>query len=145
MVRVKPGLAFSLACDLGFAVGLVTHRVPRIGDLIWLARKIFDTEPDPTMLDPIMVDDIEQWRWPVFFPTASALHRKIIFPMGIVEIPPRPRPFPLMRGGSKKMGWREVRYDADNVEHVFGVATDPTLPLYSAVNDTLLKEMLVSG
>lgn len=64
MVKIAPGFAFSLASDLGFAVCLVTHQVPRYGDLIWVTDPMFDDEPDVQA-----VEGIERWRWPVFFPT----------------------------------------------------------------------------
>lgn len=129
-----------LVCDLGFAIGLVTHQIPRIGDLVWVAEPVFDDEPDVSA-----VEGIGQWRWPVFFPVGAALRRKIITPIGVIEIPSMLRDFPRMRGGNRQMGWREVRCDANGTEQVLGVATDPKLPVYRVVNDTRLKEMLVSG
>lgn len=57
MARIAPGLAFSVTCDLGYAVGLVTHQVRRVGDLIWVAEPIFDTEPDVDA-----VAEIKRWR-----------------------------------------------------------------------------------
>ena len=44
MPQVRPGLAFSLVSDLGFVVGLMTHHVERIGDLIWMAEPVFTEE-----------------------------------------------------------------------------------------------------
>lgn len=140
VARVVPGLAFSLVCDLGFAVGLVTHQVPRIGDLTWLAEPVFDDEPDAKA-----VEAIEKWRWPVFFPAGAALRRKIISPIGVVETPAKLRAFPRMRGGNRQMGWREVRYNTNGAEQVLGVVNDPAMPICEVVNDTRLKEMLVSG
>ncbi len=43
--KLKPGVAFWITCDRGFAVGLMTHHVDRIGHLIWLAEPFFDEVP----------------------------------------------------------------------------------------------------
>lgn len=138
MARVIPGLAFSLVCDLGFAVCLVTHQVPRFGDLIWVAEPMFDDEPDVKT-----VEGIDRWRWPVFFPTGSAVRRKLVNPIGVIAIPTELKSFPRMRGGNRQMGWREVEY-IDGVERVLGITRDALLPISQVVNDTRLKEMLVS-
>jgi hypothetical protein len=140
MARVEPGLAFSLICDLGFAVGLVTHQIPRIGDLVWVAEPIFDEEPD---LDVVL--GITDWRWPILFPAGAALRRKIIAPIGIADIPPKLKSIPLMRSGSKKLGWREARVFEDGSSKPLGPTTDPSLPIFRIVNDTRLREMLVAG
>jgi hypothetical protein len=137
--KIVPGMAFSLVSDLGFAVGLVTHQLHSLGDLVWLAVPIFDEEPDVET-----VEGIKSWRWPVFFPTGAAVRRKIVSPIGVIEIPAQLRPFPTMRSGSRRMGWREVRY-VDGKESVRGVASDASLPISQIVNDTILKEWLVSG
>jgi hypothetical protein len=139
VARVTPGLAFSLVCDLGFAVGLVTHQVPNLGDLAWFAEQVLDDEPDLKTAGAL-----DKWRWPVFFPTGAAVRRKLVTPIGVIEIPPELRPIPRMRGGNRKMGWREVKF-VDGVQQVVGVTTDRSLPILQSVNDTALKEMLVSG
>ena len=139
MARAQPGLAFSLVCDLGFAVGLMTHRVERIGDLVWMAEPVFDEEP--TVAE---VEKIEDWRWPVHFPLGAALRRKIVSPIGIVAIPDQLKAYPVMRGGDKKLGWMAFTRE-DGVERLLGPAKDPSLPISQTVNDTALKEMLVSG
>jgi hypothetical protein len=138
VARVRPGLAFSLVCDLGFAVGLVTHQVPSLGDLVWLAEPTFEDEPDVEVAEAI-----RQWRWPVFFPTGAAVRRGLVTPVGVVEIPQELRSIPRMRGGNRRMGWREVRF-VDGSEQVVGMTSDPSLPISQVVNDTRLKEMLVS-
>jgi hypothetical protein len=139
VTRVAPGLAFSIVCDLGFALGLVTLQIPRFGDLVWLAEPVFDEEPDLTT-----VEGVDRWRWPVFFPTGPALRRQLVIPVGVVDVPVELRAVPRMRGGNRQMGWREVRF-VDGVEQVVGVATDRSLPVVQIVNDTALKEMLVAG
>lgn len=126
-------------CDLGFAVGLKTHRVERVGDLVWMAEATFEEEP--RLAD---VELIDRWRWPVFFPLGAAIRRKIVTPLGIISIPPALRPFPIMRSGNKKMGWVTFT-EAEGVRQRLGPATDPSVPIYKVVNDTRLKEMLVSG
>lgn len=137
--RPKPGLAFSLVSDLGFAVGLVTHDGPRIGSLVWIAAPTFEEEPTVEV-----VQAIERWRWCVFFPLGAALHRKIVTPIGVVTIPRALEPFPLMRGGNKKRGWRMVQFVGSSTKPL-GAATDPAAPIYQLVKDTRLKEMIVSG
>ena len=41
--RPRPGFAWYIVCDLGFAVGLVTHYLPKFGHLVWMAEPVFDT------------------------------------------------------------------------------------------------------
>ena len=78
--RLTPGLAFWIICDRGFAVGLMTHHVKRIGHLIWLAEPFFDEVP--TVQD---LEEIDGWRWPILFPLGAALHRKIATRIGQVD------------------------------------------------------------
>lgn len=137
-MRVTPGLTFSLVCDLGFAVGLVTHQVPRFGDLVWMADPIFDEAPDIEV-----ARRIERWRWPVFFPTGAALRRRVVEPVGVVQVPHQLQAFPRLRGGNRDMGWRETEF-IDGTWRTFGVARDSSIPISQAVNDTALKEYLVS-
>jgi hypothetical protein len=139
MARLQPGFAFSLVCDLGFAVGLMTHHVDRIGDLVWMAGPVFEEEP--TIED---VEKIEDWRWPIFFPLGAAVRRRIVTSIGVVTVPAELRAFPVMRSGDKKLGWVAFTRE-DRAERLLGPATDPALPIYEVVNDTRLKEMLVSG
>lgn len=141
MTKVVPGFAFSLACDLGFAVGLVTHQVPGIGDLVWLAEPTFDEEPDAKAVQGIVA-----WRWPVLIPVGPMVRRRLVTPIGAVAIPGRLQELPLMRSGNRKMGWREVRVATDgSSSQPSRATTDATLPIYRVVNDTRLKEMLVSA
>lgn len=139
MARPKPGLAFSLVCDLGFAVGLVTHDLPKIGSLVWIAKPTFDEQPTQEQ-----VRDINQWRWPVLFPLAAAIRRNLVTPLGSIEVPPDKKAFPTMRSGNKKMGWIAFT-QVGGIRKRLGAATDPSLPIYQVVNDTALKEMIVSG
>ncbi len=145
--RPQPGQAFWIVCDLGFAVGLMTHYVPRVrGELIWIAEPTFDEEP--TVED---VERIDRWRWPVFFPLSVALHRKLVTRIGMVPIPRQLQPFPLLRNGDKKHGWRLVRLvqDANGSLAIsgrgLGQCKDPSVPIDGIVNDTRLKERIVSG
>ncbi len=138
-MALKPGLAFSLACDPGFAVGLMTHYLERIGHLVWMAEPIFEEEP--TVADVMRIHD---WRWPIFFPLDAAVRRKIVIPIGVVPIPDALRPFPVMRSGSKRMGWMAFT-ETDGVRQRLGRTNDPRLPIFSVVNDTWLKEKVVAG
>jgi len=132
-------LSFSIVCDLGFAVGLMTHDVTRIGSLIWIAEPVFD-EP-PTVRD---VEEIKRWRWPVFFPLSAAIRRKIVTPIGTVRVPADLHEFPLLRSRNGHGGWVLVKF-VDGTSRPAGPATDPGIPRYSVVNDTRSKEMIVSG
>lgn len=137
--RPKPGLVFSIVCDLGFAVGLVTYDLPKIGSLVWIAEPTFDDEP--TLED---VQRIGRWRWPVFFPVAAAIRRKIVTPIGMIPLPRALEQFPILRSGNRSMGWMAFT-ESDGVRQRLGPAKDPSIPIYRVVNDTALKEMIVTG
>ena len=137
--RPQPGFAFSIVCDLGFAVGVMTHDVPKVGSLVWIAEPTFDEEPTIEQ-----VRHIDSWRWPVLFPLPAALRRGIVVPVGLIPLPPGLEQFPVLRSGNKSMGWIAFT-EADGVRRRLGPATDPSLPIYKVVNDTRLKEMIVSG
>jgi hypothetical protein len=126
-------------CDLGFAVGLMTHDVPRIGSLVWIAAPTFDEEPS---LEQVL--QLSRWRWPVLFPLTAAIRRKAVTPIGIVAVPRALQPFPTMRSGNKAMGWMAFT-EISGIRQRLGPAKDPSLPIYKVVNDTRLKEMIVSG
>jgi hypothetical protein len=138
--RLKPGFSFWIVCDRGYAVGLMTHHVNRLGHLIWMAEPFFDEAP--TIED---VEAICQWRWPVFFPLGTAMHRKLATKIGQVEIPPALQAMPRFRSSNGRGGWNEVvQEDQQLKSRVVGATTDKSLPIYSVVNDTRLKEMLVT-
>jgi hypothetical protein len=139
MSRPKPGLVFSLVCDVGFAIGMVTHDVPRVGSLVWMAQPTFDEEPTVER-----IGQIDRWRWPVFFPLAAAIRRNIVTPIGVVSVPPDLQKVPVIRSRDGRDGWTLVRF-VNGSSQPCGVATDPAVPRYRVVNDTTLKEMLVSG
>jgi len=138
--RSKPGLAFAVVSDVGFVVGLVTHQVPKRGDLIWLSEATFDEFPTVSE-----VEGISDWRWPVFFPMGSALHRKEVDPIGIIEIPEDMRAMPAMRSQDPLSGgWvRATFQDGDWVPE--GPTDDRSLPVYGIINTLGLKERLVSN
>lgn len=140
--RLLPGLAFSLPTDAGFAVGLATHDIPRLGTLSWIAAPTFDEEPDIAA-----VEHIQDWRWPVFFPLNAALRRKIVTKIGHVEIPAALAQLPQMRSGSRAAGWRMIEFpDPTSLgTRPTGDATHPSVPIYQVVNDTRLREMIVSA
>jgi hypothetical protein len=135
---LKPGLAFWLVCDSGFAVALMTHHVERVGHLVWMAEPTFDDEPTLEQ-----VQSIRRWRWPIFFPLGAAIRRRIVTPIGVIPIPPDLVEFPVLRGGIGGK-WRTLTY-IDGKEKLLGWAKDPTIPISQVVNDTALKEMLISG
>ncbi len=139
MAALKPGLAFSVSCGLGFAVGLMTHHVERIGHLVWIAVPVFGEEP--TVED---VTAISQWRWPVFFPLGAAIRRKIVTPIGVIPVPPALVAFPTLRGGNKQMGWMAFT-EIDGVRRLLGLAHDSSIPISKVVNDVSLKQKIVSG
>jgi hypothetical protein len=139
IVKVQPGLAFSLIFDLGFAVGLMTHKSQQMGDLVWLAVPVFDEEPTAEQ-----VRSIEEWRWPIFFPLSAAVRQKVVTPIAVVPIPSALRDFPVMRSGANQLGWRTFT-EIDGKRRDLGVAKDSSLPPGLLVNDTALKEMLVTG
>jgi hypothetical protein len=142
MTRVEPGYAFALVTDIGFAVGLTTHVLPRHGTLVWFAERVFDAEP--TMAE---VRALEQWRWPVFFAVEAAVRRRLVQPVGIVVIPSPLRRLPRFRGGARGMGWVSVKYDKEGRSRRPAIrrAPKPTDPISQAVNVTALKEMIITG
>lgn len=119
----------------------MTHDVPRMGSLIWISEATFDEQP--TIED---AQGITNWRWPVFFPLSVAIHRKIVTPLGLAQIPAELKPFPLLRSGNKKIGWQLVELPNGSLpSRSLGPTKDPSIPIYRVVNDTRLKEMIVSG
>jgi len=131
--------AVYINCDLGFVVGLVTHRIERLGSLVWWSERVFDSEPD--LNDAIAVD---KWRWAVWFPVGSAVRRKILTSIGNMPVPEGLRDIPTMRSNLGANGWVAVEF-VDGTSRTLGHTTDKSLPPYMIVNDTRLKEMLVSG
>lgn len=137
--RVQPGYAFSLVCDLGFAVGLTTHVTKRMGSFVWIASPVYDEEP--TLDD---VGSISAWRWPVFLPLGSMARRKLVTPIGLVLIPPDLVSYPIMRGGLGH-DWKRIAVNEDGTSTILPGTPDPSLPIHHLVNDARLKEMIVSG
>lgn len=90
------------------------------------------------------VEKVQRWRWPVFFPLSTALRRKIVSPIGVVPVPPALDRFPVLRSRDGRGGWALVKF-VDGASQPCGPATDPALPIYRVVNDTRLREMIVSG
>ena len=128
-----------MVSDAGFVIGLVTHDLPKVGSLLWIATPTFDDEPTR-----IEVDGIASWRWPVLFPLAAAVRRRIMVQIGMVSIPDALRLFPTTRSGNRSAGWSTFT-EVGGVRHRLGPTSDPSLPIYKVVNDTRLKEMVVSG
>jgi hypothetical protein len=75
---------------------------------------------------------------------AAALRRKIVTSIGSVPIPHTVDTSPVMRGGGGVLRWMALEF-RDGEEHGLGPTTDLTLPIYRIVNDTALKELVVSN
>jgi hypothetical protein len=137
MVKLaESGLAFTMPTEVGHLVGIVTHAIPRLGSLVWIAEATFPTPP--TAED---VAKIDSWRWPIFFLAATAVRRKLAARVGMVPVPPRLRAFPMLRGGASGMGWVAFTY-VDGEERIFGRTTDRSLPVNHMVNPIALREMV---
>jgi hypothetical protein len=76
-------------------------------------------------------------------PLQAAIRRHIVSPIGAVPIPEALQEFPTMRSGDRKIGWHAFT-ERGGVRKRFGPTDDRTLPIYQVVNDTMLKEMVVS-
>ena len=108
-----------------------------MGPLVWMAEPFFDEFPTIEQTKTISV-----WRWPVFFPLGAALHRKIVDRIGRIAIPDQLLRFPRLRAGGGRQPWRA--YEDGQLDGLGPVTEDRSLPISMIVNDTLLKEMLVS-
>jgi hypothetical protein len=139
VLRVQPGYAFSIVCDLGFAVGLTTHVTKRMGSFVWIAQPMFDEEP--TAADAASV---RAWRWPTWLPLGPMAHRKLVIPLGMVPIPEELREYPVMRSGMGHQ-WSRIAISEDGTGVRASGVVDPSMPINQAVNDTRLREMLVLG
>jgi hypothetical protein len=124
--------------EAGFLVGLVTHNVSKVGSLVWVAKPTFDEEPTLEQ-----TSQITEWRWPVLFPLAAAIRQAIVSPIGQVAVPMALQSFPTLRSGERRIGWVALT-EIDGVRSTLGPTTDRSLPIYQIVNDTRLKEMVVS-
>ena len=137
-LKIVPGLAFTIVCDRGFAIGLYTHKHQRMGALVWMAEDFWDKEP--TAND---VEQVFEWRWCVYFPLAGAVRRKLVYPIANVTIPEALIPFPVMRSRLGPGSWVVAR-NGESGPPPFEKTADRALSISSLVNDTRLKEMLVS-
>jgi hypothetical protein len=106
---------------------------------VWIATPTFDEKP--TRND---VERITSWRWPVLLPLEAAIRWRLVSPVGVVAIAENLRDFPTMRSGNRKAGWTAFTYGS-GVRLQLGPTEDSRLPIYQVVNDTRLKEMVVSG
>jgi hypothetical protein len=139
MARPEPGLAFWLPSDAGNIVGLVTHKLPKIGSLVWIASPTFDEEP--TLED---VRRVESWRWPVVLPLDAAIRQRVVTVIGTVALAHPLQQFPTMRSGNRRAGWVAFT-EVEGVRQMLGSTDNPSLPIYQVVNDTRLKEMVVAN
>ena len=110
---------------------------------MWMAEPVFDEEP--TTEDVLA---ITRWRWPVLFPLGAAIHRRLATRIGAVPVPPRLQEMPVMRSGTaypgQRTSWMALRLTESGSEQLGGTR-DKSLPIFQIVNDTALKEMLVTG
>lgn len=136
MKLAEPGFAFALPTRVGYAVGIVTHADPLMGNLVWMAAPTFPEAP--TLAE---VATIDQWRWPVFFLPRQAVRRRLAHGIGVIPIPQPLREFPMLRGGGGPLPWMAVKY-VDGESQTFGLTTDRSLPISWIVNDTALREMI---
>ena len=139
--RVGVGTAFWIPSDRGFALGVMSHKDPTYGALVWIADKCFE--------DPPTLEDVETvgWRWCVFFPLGPAAARRIVEVIGKIEVPAAIRTFPALRaGGMKGMDPRWVVYERRDLSKTTRPATpaDMHLNIEQLVNDTRLIEMITS-
>lgn len=138
-VRIEPGLAFFVVCDRGFAIGLYTHAHEQMGALVWMAEGFWDEEPNAED-----VATVEAWRWCVHFPLAGAIRRHLACPIANVAIPLDLVDYPDMRASHGEGKWSLVR-NGDAGQPPFERTEDRSLSIESLINDTMLREMLVSG
>ena len=133
------GVAFALHLYPGFAIGLVTNQVPRVGSLVWIAEPTYLTLP--TVQDAVAV---ERWRWPVLIPALIMLGHGL----GSIPVPPRLAELPLMRSNSFGK-WQAVQYvalpDGRMSLRSLGPTDDRSLPLSWVMNEDSLRDRLVSG
>lgn len=140
MARIfEPGLAFSLHTNIGFAVGVATHDIPRHGSLVWMAEPVF---PAPPTLE--RVGEIDAWRWPVFFPLDHAIRTDQASVLGVIALPPELEAFPQLRASQGPGRWVLVHF-RDGKPRSGGVTDDPTLPIDMVVNDTALRNLIATG
>lgn len=66
-------------------------------------------------------------------------HRKLVNPVGIVDIPGPLRSYPVMRGGLGHQ-WKRVAVSDDGTSQIVPGAAHPSLPIHQIVHDIALKE-----
>lgn len=138
MATASKARAFWIVCDLGFAVGLETHKHKRMGSLVWIAEPVFDEEP--TLED---VAAIRRWRWCTFFPLGAALRRQLVSEIGYIDPPAELSLWPDLRGSRGPHNWYLLRNG--DLDRAIRKTEDKLLPPAYVVNDTRLKEMIVGG
>jgi hypothetical protein len=139
MKPMKRGLAFALALDdedTEYLVGLYTHDVPNVGSLVWIAEPTFPVPP--SVHDVAEIDD---WRWPITFPLAAAIRRRLVIEIGEIPIPIRLARFPTLRGGDRVIGWVSFTRE-DGEERTLGPTQDWSLPVDMLVNIPSLRKLV---
>src|SRR6202044_2016808 len=82
-------------------------------------------------------------RWTTRLDRGADLQRRLVNSLGVVPIPAKIQKFPLLRSNAGR-GWNLVKF-AEGSSHPAGPAKDASIPIYRIVNDTMLKEQIVSG
>lgn len=103
--RSHVGEAFWIPLGSGFATGIVTYEHPQYLQLVWMAREFLDEPPTE--------EDIRNltWQWCTYFPAAVATRRRIVQPIGTVDIPESIQTPPLLRSGARLDNWVVVDVD----------------------------------
>lgn len=142
MARVEPGFVFAVPTRVGFAVGLLTHRVPKYGSFVWISEELF-----PELPNLEQAGAIEGWRWPIGYHVGSGVRQKLIVPIGEVPIPPQLQRMPRMRGSVPGRGWFEVEFP--NGEWgpmaIKAPTSDYSLPIVAIVDHPALVRKIESG
>jgi hypothetical protein len=135
--RSNIGKAFWVALGSGFATGIVTYEHPKYLQLVWLAREFLDEPPTAKDIPNLT------WQWCTYFPAAVCMRRRIVEPIGFVQIPESIRQPPLLRSGVPRLdNW--VVVDVDGAVLRKASYEDRFLCPDGIVNDTMLIENLES-
>jgi hypothetical protein len=144
MVRPgEPGYAFAIPLpSTRFAVGVVSHRQPKGGSVVWIAQPVFEATPSSDD-----VANIRDWRWATMLPVASGVRQKVFVPIGSVDVPAGLQNAPVMRAWALRgSGWNKVRFTDDFRDtRSLGTTEDKSLSIYSFLTSATLAERIDNG